>query len=190
MCAKPQREEDIPAPASAPAPWAVPSPPPPPLAIAAVGFSNRVAVQIALMTACVTALLCSVLFLLSPVWIPAAGFLAVYLYHRRTGQSLSTRAGARMGWITGSFLFGIAALMFTIGFVSQANNGQFAADLQQQMRRMPMADPEATRQALQLLESPGGQTVIVLCLLGFLFAVIMSFCAAGGALGAKILSKD
>jgi hypothetical protein len=32
--------------------------------------------------------------------------------------------------------------------------------------------------------------VIVLCLLGVLFAVIMSFCAAGGALGAKILSQD
>jgi len=188
MCAKPQREEDI-LPPEPVRTWTAPPPPPPPV-LARVGFHNRVAVQIGMMTACIAALLCSLLFVLSPVWIPAAGFLAVYLYHRRTGEPISTSAGARMGWITGVFLFGIAALMFTVGFVSQANNGQFAADLQQQMRRMPMSDPEATAQALKLLESPGGQALIILFLLGFLFAVIMSFCAAGGALGAKIVGKD
>ena len=143
-----------------------------------------------MMTACIAAVLCSVLFVLAPIWMSAASFLAVYLYHRRTGQPLSTGAGARLGWITGAFLFAISGLMFTVSFISQASNGRFAADLQQQMRRMPMADPEATAQALKLLQSPAGQAVIVLCLLGVLFAVIMSFCAAGGALGAKILSKD
>ena len=123
-------------------------------AIAAVGFHNRVAVQIAMMTACVAALLCSVFFILSPVWMPAAGFLAVYLYHRRTGQPLTTSAGARMGWITGAFLFGIAALLFTISLVALANSGGLTADLEQQMRRMPMADPNSTAQALKMLQSP------------------------------------
>jgi hypothetical protein len=189
MCGKPQREEDVPPPEPARPAWAIPPPPPPP-AFARVSFRNRIAVQIAMMTACIAALLCSVLFILFPLWIPAAGFLAVYLYHRRTGEPLSTGAGARLGWITGAFLFGISALMFTIGFISQANSGQFAADLQQQMHRMPMSDPESTAQALKLLESPGGQAMIVLFLLGFLFAIIMSFCAAGGALGAKIVGKD
>ena len=40
-----------------------------------------------------------------PIAFVAAGFLAVYLYSRRTGQMLSLRSGARMGWITGIFSF-------------------------------------------------------------------------------------
>jgi hypothetical protein len=165
-------------------------PPPPPLAVLPVSFRNRIAVRIAMMTACMAALLCSVFFILSPVWMPAAGFVAVYLYHRRTGQALSTGAGARMGWITGVFLFGITALLFTVSLVSLANSGGLTADLQQQMRRMPMSDPDATAQALKMLQNPAVLATSVLFLLGFLFAVIMSFCAAGGALGAKILGKD
>ena len=68
---------------------------------------------------------------------PAAGFLAVYLYHRRTGQPLTTGAGARMGWITGAFLFGIAALLFTVGFVSQVNNGGFSTICSSRCARCP-----------------------------------------------------
>lgn len=189
MCAKPQREEDHPPPEPAPVAWTAP-PPPPRAAIAAVGFHNRVAVQIAMMAACVAALLCSAFFILSPIWMPAAGFLAVYLYHRRTGQPLTTSAGARMGWITGAFLFGIAALLFTISLVALANSGGLTADLEQQMRRMPMADPNSTAQAMKMLQSPAVLATSVLFLLAFLFAVIMSFCAAGGALGAKILGRN
>jgi len=155
-----------------------------------VGFHNRIAVQIGMIAACVAALLCSVFFILSPVWMSAAGFLAVYLYHRRTGQPLTTGAGARMGWITGAFLFGIAALLFTVSFVTLANSGGFAADLQQQMRRMPMSDPNATAQAVKMLQTPAGLAASVVFLLGFLVAVIMSFCAVGGALGAKILGRN
>ena len=36
---------------------------------------------------------------------------------------------------------------------------------------MPMADPEATAQALKLLQSPGGQAVIVICLLGIVVSL-------------------
>src|SRR5690349_13050214 len=108
MCAKPQREEDIPAPEPISfQPIAVPPPPP---AVIPVSFRNRIAVQIALMTASMAALLCWVFIFGFVIWLPAAGFLAVYLYHRRTGQLLSTGGGARMGWLTGSFLFGITAL--------------------------------------------------------------------------------
>ena len=189
MCAKPQREEDHPPPEPVAVQWTAPPPLPLP-AVAAVSFHNRVAVQIAMMTASVAALLCSVFFILSPLWMPAAGFLAVYLYHRRTGQPLTPSAGARMGWITGVFLFGIAALLFTISFVAVVNSGGFTADLQQQMRKMPMGDANATEQALKLLQSPAVLASSVLFLLAFLFAVIMSFCAAGGALGAKILGRN
>jgi hypothetical protein len=33
------------------------------------------------------------------VWLAAAGFLAVFLYRRSTGQRLSVMNGARLGWI-------------------------------------------------------------------------------------------
>jgi len=42
-----------------------------------------------------------------------AGFFAVYRYCRSTGHSLSIRSGARMGWITGIFSFGIVAVFIT-----------------------------------------------------------------------------
>ena len=40
-----------------------------------------------------------------------AGFLAVFLYRRRTGQRLSVASGARLGWICGIFGFVIVAVM-------------------------------------------------------------------------------
>jgi hypothetical protein len=186
MCAKPQREEEVQVPETetfhAP-------PPPPPLFSAQVSFRNRVAVQIALMTASIAALLCWVFIFGFVIWLPAAGFLAVHLYHRRTGQSLSTGAGARMGWLTGSFLFGITALLFVISVIAFANSETALATLQQQMRSVPWGDPNSAAQAVKMLQNPATLIIGLLCFLPFLFAVIMSFCAAGGALGAKILAK-
>ena len=188
MCAKPQRQEDVPA--REPAPAALPAGPPPPPFPAQVCFQNRVAVQIALMTASFAALLCWIFIFGFVVWLPAAGFAAVYLYHRRTGQLLSTRAGARLGWITGTFLFGITALLFTISVVAFANSAGAQAALQQQMRSVPWGDPNSAAQAVKMLQNPATLIVGLLFFLPFLFAVIMSFCAAGGALGAKLLARN
>ena len=187
MCAKPQREEDTPNPEPV---SVVPTAAPPPLlpAFVPVSFQNRVAVQIAMMTASMAALMCWIFIFGFVIWLPAAGFLAVYLYRRRTGQVLSPGAGARMGWLTGTFLFGITTLLFTISLIALANSdGGLAAAYQQQVRNMPMNDPNATAQAMKLLQSPVVLAASLLFLLGFLFAVIMSFCAAGGALGARLL---
>ena len=141
------------------------------------------------MTASMAALLCWVFIFGFVIWLPAAGFLAVYLYHRRTGQLLSTGGGARMGWLTGSFLFGITALLFTISIVAFANSETALATLQQQMRSVPWGDANSAAQAVKMLQNPATLIVGLLCFLPFLFAIIMSFCAAGGALGAKILAK-
>jgi hypothetical protein len=189
MCAKPQREQDIPSP-EAVVVEREPLPPPPLPTLAPVSFHNRVAVQIAMMTASMAALLCWVFVLGFVIWLPAAGFIAVYLYRRRTGQSLTTGAGARMGWLTGTFLFGITALLFTISVIAFANSESALAALQQQMRSMPWGDPTSAAQAVKMLQNPTTLIVGMLCFLPFLFAVIMSFCAAGGALGAKILARD
>ena len=163
--------------------------PPPPPPLLGVNFRNRVAVQIALMTASMAALLCWIFIFGFVIWLPAAGFVAVYLYHRRTGQLLSTRAGARMGWLTGTFLFGITGLLFTVSVIAFANSETALEALQQQMRAVPWGDANSAAQAIRMLQNPATLVVGLLCFLPFLFAVIMAFCAVGGALGAKILAK-
>jgi hypothetical protein len=188
MCAKPQREEDIPA--SEPVIDTTAVPPPPAPVVLPVTFHNRIAVQIAMMTASFAALLCWVFVFGFVIWLPGAGFTAVHLYRRRTGQSLSPGAGARMGWITGTFLFGITALLFTISFVAVVNSeGGLAAVYQQQVHNMPMADPNATAQAIKMMQNPVTAGGVIVVFLMFLFTVIMSFCAAGGALGAKLMKE-
>jgi len=187
MCAKPQREEEFQA--TQPATFQPPAAPPPPPPVAQVSFHNRIAVQIALMAASMAALLCWIFVFGFVIWLPAAGFVAVHLYHRRTGQSLSPVAGARMGWITGSFLFGITALLFTISVIAFINSDTALATLQQQMRSVPWGDPNSAAQAVKMLQNPATLIIGLLCFLPLLFAIIMSFCAAGGALGAKILAK-
>ena len=143
-----------------------------------------------MMTASLATVLCSFFFILSPIWLPAAGFSSVYFYRRRTGQALTPGAGARMGWITGMFVFGIAAILSTVQVFTVVNSENGMAAIQQQMRNMPMYDPAASAQALKMLQNPVVLTLGVLFMLSFLFAVIMSFCAAGGALGAKMLGRD
>ena len=96
-----------------------------------ISFHNRVAVRVGFLTA-----LAAVLLFMAPLPFPlarlllafgAAGFLAVYLYSRRTGQVLSIRSGARMGWITGIFSFTIITVLFTVVMATISSQGGLAA---------------------------------------------------------------
>src|SRR5215472_12723474 len=102
---------------------AMPVPPPaaPPVAIE-ISFHNRIAVRVGFIAA-----LIAVLLFLFPLPFPflrlfllfmAAGFLAVFLYTRRTGHMLSVRSGARMGWITGIFSFMFITILFAAAMVA------------------------------------------------------------------------
>src|SRR5882724_2699045 len=110
-CGKPQREEIT-----------VEQPPPPPIMAApaagawtgAPSFHNPVAVRVGLFVASIATFLCLALPFGFVVWLPSAGFTSVYLFRRRTGQSLSVRNGARMGWISGILSFLIITVMFTM----------------------------------------------------------------------------
>src|SRR5437868_1931794 len=74
-----------------------------------ISFHNGLAVRIGFIAA-----MGAVFLLLIPVPLPylrllvaplAAGYFAVFLYSRRTGQVLSVSSGRRMGWITGILSF-------------------------------------------------------------------------------------
>jgi hypothetical protein len=187
-CGKPQREEMV-----------VEQPPPPPAPLnfiapvaipLAPSFHNPIAVRVALFVASIAAMLCVLLPFGFVIWLPSAGFVAVYLYSRRTGQSLSVRSGARMGWIAGIMSFAIFTVVFTVGTVAIANQpGGLSAAFREALRSRPVPQQQL-EDALQVLSTPTGQASLYIFFLLFLFTVIALFCTAGGALGAKVLEKE
>ncbi len=120
---------------------------------------------------------------------PASGFFAVWLYSRRTGQHLSVRSGAKLGFITGVFGFVFSTVLSTISTLTLASRSSIVEQYRAQLDKQGLP-PEALDQMTRLLESPG--TLVVLMLIGmalsFLLGTVIS--SIGGALGAKILEKD
>jgi len=116
----------------------------------------------------------------------AAGFLAVFAYTRRTGQMLSIRSGARMGWITGIFSFTMLSVLFAVVMVKVSNEGGLAKYIQSQL---PANDVRADSVA-QALNDPAMLAVLVLVTLGMLFILLTALPVIGGALGAKVLEKE
>jgi hypothetical protein len=156
---------------------------------AEIGFHNRLAVRVAFIAA-----LSSVFLFLVPVPFPvlrllfpflAGGFFAVFLYSRRSGQMLSIRGGARMGWITGVFSFTMISVVFTFAMVEISNQGGLAKFVQSQL---PANDARA--EIAQTLNDPAMLGVLMLLSLGMLFVVLTVLPVLGGALGAKVLEKE
>jgi hypothetical protein len=189
-CGKRQRGEDIVVEEPAvppPLPFAMPLTNMAPQ-LPAIGFHNGPAVLIALMTGVFSVVLTVLLgeLRIPAAFVPgmvAAGFLAVFLYRRRTGQRLSIVHGAHLGWISGLFGFALTTVLLTL-FVMALSDPANLAIVREQLR-LSVAGPEAT-QMLDTLRTPYG--VFVLLLVCFvLFTVLPAF---GGALGAKFLDRD
>ena len=189
-CGKPQGDY-VPAEERAfgPAPEDVPAVPETPRLPA---FHNPVAVRIGLMAASLAALL-NLLPLLSygfPIWLFAAGFFAVYMFERRTGALLSVKEGARMGWITGVLSFAISAVFFTLTMISLAGrSGGLSALYRERLESMSMPD-RSVQEAVQMLQSPAGLTIVIIGSLMFVFVMVTLICTLGGALGAKVLDRS
>lgn len=170
------------------APPIVTAPPPPPPT--EISFRNRTAVRVCFLAA----LVAFILFVLPlPFPLPrlmvaflAAGFLAVYLYGRRTGQTLSIRSGARMGWITGIFSFVIVTVQFTAGVLATSKDGGIAALLKAQL---PPNDARS-QEVLKLLQEPSALAVMMIFVLLMMFLLLTVLPTLGGALGAKVLAKQ
>jgi hypothetical protein len=116
----------------------------------------------------------------------AAGFLAVFLYSRRTGQVLSLRSGARIGWITGIFSFVLFSMVFTTTLLAISSQGGLAKAFRSQL---PPNDARA-QLVLQALNDPASLVGLVAFVLVFLFVVLTGLPMLGGVLGAKVLAKE
>lgn len=194
-CGKPQY--DYPGVVDEPAESA---PPPPQSASAApvtvaqapaeISFHNRLAVRIGFLAALTAVILfmfpLPMPYLRLPIAFIAAGFLAVFLYSRRTGEMLSIRNGARMGWITGIFSFTLVGILFTVAMVAISNQGGFAQFFRSQL---PANDARAET-LTQALNDPATMVAGLLFALAMLFVILTTLPMLGGVLGAKVLDKE
>jgi hypothetical protein len=192
-CGKPQYDY---MPAEEVEPEPTPQPPPavpvmqPVRFSADIGFHNGLAVRIgfiAAMGAVMVSLFPVPPFLVRlPIAFVLAGFLAVFLYSRRTGQNLSIRSGARMGWITGIFSFTLVTILSTVAAVAASSQGDFAKQFRSQF---PANDARADM-AQQLLSNPAMIAGVVVLYLMLFFVIFTALPIIGGLLGAKVLEKQ
>lgn len=155
-----------------------------------ISFHNGLAVRIGFIAATAAVLVCMIpiplAWLRLPIAFVAAGFLAVYLYSRRTGQILSARSGARMGWITGIFSFVLVSILFTIAMVAITSQGSLEKELQSQI------SPNDPRWEMvrQVLNNPAMIIAGLILYLMLFFVILTALPMIGGALGAKVLAKE
>ena len=150
-----------------------------------ISFHNRTAVRVSFLAALVAFLVTA--FPLPPaitvirllVCFVAAGFLAVYVYKRRTGQAVTVRAGARLGWMTGIFSFAIATVLVAGTMLS------LSTFRQQLMGKDPNVD-----QVIRMMDDRGAMVGMLLFVLLILFVLYTLLPMLGGALCAKVLEKD
>jgi len=181
-CGKPQR--DIPMPDAPPAPALAPTveplakEPPPRLS-----FRDHVAVRIALYVGVAATILD---LTIPPINWLIAGFLAVYLYRRKTNRVLDVAAGVHMGWITGLVMFPFGAVVYVATGISYHMGARWL----EQIKNMPYQDPAMQRQMVEFFQNGPGMAVMVTLLLGLLFLLIIGLSIAGGALGAKVSGRQ
>ncbi len=170
------------------------APPPPP----EISFRNIAAVRIgfliaslALFGSMLAAFTGSMPFYLLAVVIltPASGFLAVWLYTKRTGQVLSIRSGAKLGFIVGVFSFVFSTVMTTISTLTVASRVNLLEQYKEQLGRQGLP-PETVEQMISMLEEPGTLVFLFLFGMAISFLIGTTVASVGGALGAKVLEKD
>jgi hypothetical protein len=187
-CGKPQRDEPLLVEDERPVAVVPPSPTPAAAEPPPISFRNAAAVRVALATG-IPIFLLSVslsaiagpLALAVPV---AGGFFAVYLYRRRTGQSITVLAGARLGWISGIIVFSILTLLLTVT-VLVLSQPDLVQNMREQMAKMSSLSQEEITRNMDLLRTPSGLAVALLN--AFLTYTLLT--ALGGAVGAKFLSR-
>lgn len=168
-----------------PAPVAVVAEPVPvaPAEPTAINLTNRSAVRAALPAGFAAFFLSGPLGALGLLALVGGGVFAVFLYRRSTGQSISAANGARLGWITGVFLFVLLLLSFT---ASIALEPTFFDDLQKQIMDRAALPEADVRQIMSLVRTPMGIAAMVFGM--FLSSTLPP--ALGGAVGAKLLGRN
>ncbi|HEY3825454.1 MAG TPA: hypothetical protein VGL82_12900 [Bryobacteraceae bacterium] len=181
MCGRPvfeQEKAEATAASAAPLPTIPPSAVPRPMQLP-VSFRNPIALRVAFLMSLAIMLMTMipVVNVLSPVWWLVAGLGAVLLYRRLTGLSLSVKAGARLGSLTGILAFLSLLIIMALTLTLTGN------ELFQEMIKQ---NPDAS----QVLNNPPALVIASVVALAILFAMVVGMCAAGGALGARFANRN
>jgi len=185
-CGKPQFEEDIARINSQHTQEAVQGPLTPPVVSGALGagisFKNSRAVVISLIVAAgamvgflPVAYLAPPLF---PVFLCAVGFIAVRIYRGRSAELLSASSGARLGWMTGLWIFLIFAMLLALIAVMIASPEMWQ-QLQAAWARVPQTAPLSSLSQHEFM-------VRLLVMFPFCFFLFTLLPGLGGMLGAKL----
>jgi hypothetical protein len=126
--------------------------------------------------------LCAAAFiapLLWPVVLCAAGFAAARLYKGHSAEPLSPAAGARLGWMTGLWLFLVFAISAALTSIYLASpNGREA------LKALPNI-PELAK----MLDNPHQFLMSVLASIIPTFLMVTLLPGLGGMLGAKLVTR-
>lgn len=192
-CGKPQydypnlelAEEVSPTPVL-PAATVVTPPPGPP----EIGFHNAMAVRVGLLAALISVFLVICLSqipeLAAIVPYVTGGFVAVFIYKRRTGCALTMANGAKMGWITGVFAFTILTTLVTVMFLIASTQG----GLVEIVRSSPEPHPPYVDQFIKSMEDPTEAASVIIGGLITSFVLLTILPTLGGAIGAKVFARE
>src|ERR1039458_5614370 len=141
-----------------------------------VSFANPAVLRIAFAAAALSILLdfTPILGFLFIFWSMGAGFMAVWMYRKRTGQPLSVSSGAKLGWITGVFTFVIMTVLLTTGALLSGGKWmeEFRAQMTQQMTTTWAHDPNY-QEALRAFQNPATFATVIFFML-FIFFLLLS----------------
>jgi uncharacterized membrane protein (DUF485 family) len=159
----------------------------PPMGDMQVSFANPVVLRIAFAAAALSILMDSMLSVLFIIWAMGAGFMAVWMYRRRTGLPVSVSSGAKLGWITGVFSFVISTVMVTAAVLLSGD--KLAQELRHQVTTTWSKDPNY-QQILSTFENPATFATAIVFAMFFFFVLLSVASVAGGALGARFSNKQ
>ncbi len=163
--------------------------------VAEINFSNGAAVRVALLVAAIAMVLfvplagfsgMPILGIILPTL--AAGVLSVWFYQRRTGANLTVLAGARMGWITGVFLFALFLILFTISVIPAIESGEMQK-IQEAALQGSFSETDMGR-LKEIFENPVMLGLSILLFMGIYFVGATTLSSLGGMLGAKLLGRN
>ena len=117
-----------------------------------------------------------------------AGGLSVWFYQRRTGIPLTVVAGARMGWITGVFIFALFLVLFTVSIIPALESGELQK-IQEAALRGNFSESDMGK-LKEIFENPVLLAVSILMFMGIYFVGATTLSSLGGMLGAKLLRRN
>jgi hypothetical protein len=121
--------------------------------------------------------------------LPVGGWFAVYLYARRMPGVVTAGMGARLGAVTGFFVF---LILFCVSALGVLLDRQAVFDLlKKAMNDAAAANPNPQAAALmQQMQTPAGMmTLLLLASVMFLFMSLI-LCSVGGAAGAAVMKQE